>query len=284
MIAYTAKPVIWGMIAARLSTVPVRVALITGLGFAFTDRDHSGLSRGLARVVRWLYWFSLRFATTVIFQNPDDKAEFVRLRVITPAQKLCVVDGSGVDTEWFRPAPLPGAATFLLIARLLADKGVREYAEAARVVRMQHPSARFRLVGWFDENPSAISRAEVEAWVARGDIEYVGALEDVRPAIAAAAVYVLPSYREGTPRTVLEAMAMARPIITTDTPGCRETVRCGVNGFLVPPRNVPALAEAMLRFITDPSLAARMGAQSRAIAEQRYDARRVARATADGIM
>jgi glycosyltransferase involved in cell wall biosynthesis len=171
-----------------------------------------------------------------------------------------------------------------MIARLLADKGVREYAAAARMVHARHPATRFALAGWFDDNPSSISRAEAEAWVSQGDIEYLGALEDVRPAIAAARVYVLPSYREGTPRTVLEAMAMGRPVITTDVPGCRETVRNGVNGLLVPPGNAAALADAMCRFIVEPALAPAMGVQGRAIAEQRYDARRVACETADGMM
>jgi len=163
----------------------------------------------------------------------------------------------------------------LLIARLLGDKGVREYAEAARRIRRQHPQARFSLVGWIDDSPNAIAQHELDAWVAEGSLEFLGRLSDVRPAIAACSVYVLPSYREGTPRTVLEAMAMGRAIITTDTPGCRETVVDGDNGFLVPVKSVPALVKAMERFIAEPELAERMGRRSRQLAEAKYDVHQV---------
>ncbi|MFA7488539.1 MAG: glycosyltransferase, partial [Lysobacteraceae bacterium] len=170
----------------------------------------------------------------------------------------------------------PASPGFLMIARLLGDKGVREYAEAARRIRVDHPQAIFRLVGWIDANPDTISQAELDAWVDAGVIEFLGKLPDVRAAIAEAAVYVLPSYyREGTPRTILEAMAMGRAVITTDAPGCRETVVEGENGFLVPPKSVDALVDAMRKFITDPSLAQRMGARSRQIAEDKYDVRKV---------
>jgi glycosyltransferase involved in cell wall biosynthesis len=163
----------------------------------------------------------------------------------------------------------------LLIARLLGDKGIREYAQAAQRIRAIHQDVRFSLVGWIDENPDAITQAELDAWTVAGDLVYLGRLEDIRPAIAACSVYVLPSYREGTPRTVLEAMAMGRPIITTDAPGCRETVIDGDNGFLVPVRSVDALVEAMQRFVQDPGLAARMGQRSRQLAEEKYDVHKV---------
>src|SRR6185369_10911720 len=187
-----------------------------------------------------------------------------------------VVNGSGIDVDSFAVAPLPpGPQRFLLIARLLGDKGVREYAQAARRVRSLHPAVRFVLVGWIDENPDAIRQSELDVWVADGTVEYLGRLSDVRDAIAACTVYVLPSYREGTPRTVLEAMAMGRAVITTDAPGCRETVIDGQNGFLVPVKSVVALAEAMLKFIDDPSLAPQMGAHSRQVAEEKYDVHKV---------
>jgi glycosyltransferase involved in cell wall biosynthesis len=192
-----------------------------------------------------------------------------------------VVNGSGVELQRFSPVPLPGSSTFLLIARFLVDKGIREYVEAAQQVRRNNPRARFLLVGWHDDNPSSLGDEEVNGWVELGIIEYLGRLDDVRPAIAQADVYVLPSYREGTPRTVLEAMAMGRPIITTDVPGCRQTVVEGRNGFLVPPRDASALAQAMNRFIQDGGLAARMGHESRRLAEERFDAEIVARAVVD---
>ena len=162
-----------------------------------------------------------------------------------------------------------------MIGRLLGDKGVREFAEAARKIKALHPEVRFNVVGWIDSNPDAIAQSELDAWVADGTLEFLGKLDDVRPAIAACTVYVLPSYREGTPRTVLEAMAMGRPIITTDAPGCRETVIDGDNGFLVPVQSVDALVDAMLKFIEDPALAPRMGRRSRQIAEDKYDVHKV---------
>ncbi|WP_431777431.1 glycosyltransferase [Ottowia caeni] len=187
-----------------------------------------------------------------------------------------MVNGSGVDVSAFSVVPLPEARIqFLLIARLLGAKGVREYAQAAKLVRAHHPASRFVLVGFIDDNPDSISQSELDSWVADGTLEFLGQLSDVRPAIAASSVYVLPSYREGTPRTVLEAMAMGRAIITTDTPGCRETVLDGDNGYLVPVKSVDALVQAMSRFVEDPGLAARMGARSRQLAEDKYDVHKV---------
>jgi len=165
--------------------------------------------------------------------------------------------------------------SFLLIARLLGDKGIREYAQAARIVKQQYPTVEFHLVGWIDENPSAISQHELETWMAEKTLNYWGKLSDVRPAIAASSVYVLPSYREGTPRTVLEAMAMGRPVITTDVPGCRETVVDGVNGFLIPKWDAQALAERMCFFIKNPEKVNQMGSESYKIALRSYDVRDV---------
>lgn len=278
VIAYTAKPVIWGCLAAWIARVPTRVAMITGLGFAFAE----GAGRGAwaRRAVQWLYRTSLKRSTCIIFQNPDDLGEFRQFGLVAPG-RLHVVNGSGVELQHYKPVPLPGTSTFLLIARLLVDKGIREYVEAARQVRNSNPQARFLLAGWYDNNPSSLRKQEVHTWIQDGIIEYLGHLEDVRPAIAQADVYVLPSYREGTPRTVLEAMAMGRPIITTNVPGCRQTVDEGVNGFLVRSRDAGAIAQAMNRFIQDGSLAARMGAESRRLAEERFDAEVVARAVVD---
>jgi glycosyltransferase involved in cell wall biosynthesis len=191
-----------------------------------------------------------------------------------------VVNGSGVDLDKFVVKPLPdyateGAVRFLFIGRLLGDKGVREYAEAARLLQLTHQQVRCVLVGWIDSNPNAITQAELDGWVADGRIEFWGRLTDVRPAIAACSVFVLPSYREGTPRTVLEAMAMGRAIVTTDAPGCRETVIHGENGFLVPVQDSVALAEAMRRFIDEPFLHQTMGTRSRQLAEEMYDVHKV---------
>lgn len=274
VLGYTIKPVIYGSIAAWLAGVPNRFALVTGLGYAFTG-DASGKRGLLRKLVQGLYRFGLSKTRKVFFQNPDDEALFRELGLLRAKTRSCVVNGSGVDVADYNVAPLPKAPSFLLIARLLGDKGVREYAQAAGKVKAKYPGTNFRLVGWIDSNPDAIGEQELDAWVSSGTIEYLGKLDDVRPAIANCSVYVLPSYREGTPRTVLEAMAMGRTIITTDAPGCRETVTEGDNGFLVPVQAVDALSEAMEKFIADPGLAARMGQRSREISVEKYDVRKV---------
>jgi glycosyltransferase involved in cell wall biosynthesis len=276
VLGYTIKPVIYGTLAAWLAGVPHRFALITGLGYAFTGAP-AGRRAWVQKVARRLYALALARAEKVFFQNPDDAAWARQVGVVPQHVPTVVLNGSGVDLAQFAVAPLPaGAPRFLLIARLLGDKGIREYAQAAAQLKQQYPYAQFALAGDLDANPDAVRRAEVEQWVRDGVLEYLGFLPDVRPAVAQCSVYVLPSYyREGTPRTVLEAMAMGRAIITTDAPGCRETVVEGENGFLVPIRSVDALVQAMRKFLQDPALAARMGQRSRQIAEQKYDVHKV---------
>jgi glycosyltransferase involved in cell wall biosynthesis len=275
LFAYTSKPVIYGTIAARLARVPRVFALITGLGYAFTGSGE--LARRLTRqVTSVLYRASLRATDGIFFQNPDDLDEFRRRAIVSDRQRLYRVNGSGVDSSHFRCSPPPLAPpTFLLIARLLRDKGIYEYVEAARRLRPRYPAARFRLLGPTDSNPAAVSPRDLAAWRAEGVIEYFPETSDVRPHLAASTAYVLPSYREGMPRTVLEAMSTGRAIITTDAPGCRETVIPGDNGFLVPVGNAAALADAMERLIVEPALARTFGARSRALAEERFDVRRI---------
>lgn len=275
VLGYTIKPVIYGTLAARLIKVPRRFALITGLGYAFTGEAKG--KRGLVqKVVRSLYRWALKDAELVFFQNPDDESQFRELGLVEPNVPSKVVNGSGVDTSSFVVAPLPTNATcFLLIARLLGDKGVREYVAAAERVRKRFPHTVFRLVGDLDPNPNSITQKELERWIGYQHIEYLGRLDDVRPAIVDCSVYVLPSYREGTPRTVLEAMSMGRAIITTNAPGCRETVVDGYNGFLVPVKSVAPLVSAMESFISEPELMRTMGQRSRKIAEGKYDVNKV---------
>lgn len=273
VLGYTIKPVIYGSLAAWLAGVPRCFALITGLGYAFQGQANE---RGSLRaLVLRLYGMALRRTHKVFFQNPDDQALFRSLDLLPAGIPSCVVNGSGVDLTAFAVAPLPPEPHFLLIARLLGDKGVREYAQAAQRTRALYPQARFSLVGWLDENPDSITQDELDAWVQAGTVNFLGRLSDVRPAIEACSVYVLPSYREGTPRTVLEAMAMGRAVITTDAPGCRETVVDGDSGFLVPVQSVDALADAMGRFMADPTLVARMGQRGRKLAEDKYDVHKV---------
>lgn len=276
LLAYTITPIAVGAGAARAAGVPRFAALVTGLGYPF-----GGGWRPKRVAVRLgamaLYRAALGEADVAIFQNRDDLAHFRRLRLLPGGLRTGVVNGSGVDLLRFAPAPPPEPAagrTFLMVARLLRDKGVREYGEAAAALRREFPDARCVLVGYRDGGPDAIGEAELAAIVA-GGVEYAGRLDDVRPALAGAGVYVLPSYREGTPRTVLEAMATGRAVVTTDAPGCRETVREGVNGLLVPPRDAGALAAAIRRFAVEPGLAERMGEASLRIARERYDVAKV---------
>ncbi|MCW8397223.1 glycosyltransferase family 4 protein [Legionella sp. PATHC038] len=268
VLSYTIKPVIYGTLASRLLKVPNITNLITGLGYLFIgDKTH-----WFYRPVMLLYRAALRSSRLVIFQNKDDRQLLIEKKLLCPTVKTTVVNGSGVELESYTKAPLPKGIHFLLIARLLVSKGIREYIEAARLVKKKYPDATFTIVGWIDEEPDAISKKELNAWIDEGVVNYLGFLEDVRDAITCCNVYVLPSYREGMPRTILEAMAMGRAIITTDAPGCCETVEENVNGFKVPIKSVDFLAGAMFKFIENPSLIQQFGEQSRYLAEKKYDA------------
>lgn len=275
ILAYTIKPVVWGMIAGWIAGVPRRYALITGLGYAFAGEAKG--KRGIIRAIAQnLYRVALSRSHGIFFQNPDDAALFAELDMLPLGVPVMIVNGSGVDLRHYKPQLLPPQPLrFLLIARLLGDKGIREYATAAAIIRSQHPDVEFHLVGGTDSNPNAISLDELSDWQNDGNIIYHGEQADVRPHIANCHVYVLPSYREGTPRTVLEAMAMGRPIVTTDAPGCRETVVHGKNGFLVPVRAPDALAAAMKNFIESPDLIQTMGSNALEIARLKYDVNRV---------
>ena len=271
--SYFVKPVIYGSLAAKLADVPLRYALVAGLGYVYTPETsrENFKRRALRTLVSFLYRVAFKACRRVFFQNSDDVAQFVESRFIAP-DRVVLLNGSGVELDRFKLVPRPTSRpVFLLMARLLREKGILEYVEAARIVRRRHPAARFLLLGGTDPNPGALSREEVEAWVTEGVIEWPGHVDDVRPWIEASSVYVLPSYREGKPRSTQEAMAAGLPVITTDAPGCRGTVDEGVNGFLVPIRDGSALAAAMLRFVEDPTLIETMGKESRRLAEERFD-------------
>lgn len=277
IMGYTIKPVIYGSLAAKMAKVPYRFALITGLGYAFQGADEQNYKKSnLQKIMHKLYSVALASTHKVFFQNPDDEALFKSMGILTPKASTTVVNGSGVDISEYSVQPFATIddiliPKFLLIARLLGDKGVREYAQAARLVKKKYPQAQFDLVGWIDDNPDAIEQQELDNWINEGLFDFWGKLDDVKPAIAASFIYVLPSYREGTPRTVLEAMAMGRPIITTDAPGCRETVIDGYNGYLVPVKAVEELAAAMEHFIVNPELIIEMGKASRQLVEEKFD-------------
>lgn len=267
VLAYTIKPIIWGGIACRFIPGTRFYALITGLGFSFQNRN-GGL---LTKAVSALYRLALSRAVKVIFQNEDNLNEFV-VRGIVPREKCARVFGSGVDLEHFRQHALPeGEPVFLGIGRLLGDKGVREFSEAAQMVNSQYPQARFQWLGGIDASPDGVSIEQIK----NGALEYLGEAKDVRPALSACHVFVLPSYHEGMPRSTLEAMATGRPVLTTDVSGCRETVISGRNGFLVPKADASALAERMIWFIEHPECWQAMGEASRRLAEDRFDVHEV---------
>ncbi|MCB0322748.1 MAG: glycosyltransferase family 4 protein [Bdellovibrionales bacterium] len=276
VLSYTIKPVIYGSIAARLSGVNTIAAMVTGLGYAFSGT--SPRRRMLSAVAKGLYRTALRRARVVYFQNPDDQAAFESFKLLNRRTERVLINGSGIDVDQYSQRPLPPEGRCLLVARLLGDKGVREYAAAAKLLKQRYPEAEFHLIGWIDDNPNAITQTELDQWIAEGTLVYHGKVDDVRPYLEHASIYVLPSYYpEGTPRTILEALALGRPIVTADTPGCRETVRHEANGFLVPPRDVAALAAALDRLLSDAELRLRMGRESRALAEEKYDVRKVNR-------
>jgi glycosyltransferase involved in cell wall biosynthesis len=268
-LGYTIKPNIYGSLAAHMLGIPV-INNVSGLGTAFIRETW------LTKVVKLLYWLALRRSHTVFFQNEEDRNLFIRLGLVRP-ERAGLLPGSGIDLERFSPdtRTAPAPATFLLIARLIWDKGVGEYVEAARLVKQRFPHARFQILGFLDvENRSAISRSQLNEWVSEGIVEYLGMVDDVRPALAAAACVVLPSYREGTPRTLLEAAAMAKPIITTDTPGCRDVVDDGINGFLCAARNPNDLVEKLVAFLClNSEKREQMELASRVRAEAKYDER-----------
>lgn len=276
VLGYTIKPVIYGSIAARLAGVPHRAAMITGLGSALAS-VRTPKQRLIAAVARLLYRAGLAQCEVVIFQNPDDRDELARIGALPRGARVAIVRGSGVDLAHYASSPLPpGPPSFLFLGRLLRDKGIAEYVAAARLVRARHPAAKFRIAGWLDPNPESLTQAELDAVVADGTIEYLGATDDVRPHLAAAHVLVLPSYREGTPRSVLEAMSMNRAVITTTAPGCRDTVIDGESGLLVPARDARLLAAAMIRLAASPALIERLAAAGHARAIALYDATKVA--------
>jgi len=245
-LSYTIKPNIYGSFAAASLGIPA-LPNISGLGTAFI--------RGgpLQAIVTRLYRIGFGRAPTVFFQNDEDRDLFVSRRIVR-ADQARVLPGSGVDLDHFIPTPLPdGPPAFLFIGRLLRDKGVAEFVEAARSLRSDFPHARFQLLGAVDEgNRTAIHQAEIDSWLAEGVIEQLGTTDDVRPFIAAASAVVLPSYREGLPRSLLEAAAMARPLIASDVPGCRDVVSDGANGYLCAVRDAGSLAAAMRRLLQLP--------------------------------
>ncbi len=275
VLGYHPKPAAYAPFAAWLAGVPIRIAWIGGVGYAFMNGSPSWKRRTVRLFQTLWYRISFSVAQQVWFQNPDDREAFVRKGIVSP-EKAVVVGGTGVDLQaWTPEPPHLQPLTFTLVARLLREKGVREFVEAAKMIKARYPETRFWLIGPLDTNPGAIPEHAVRQWVEEGIVEWVPWTDDVRAYLRKTSVFVLPSYREGVPRSTQEALATARPVITTDVPGCRETVMDGVNGFLVPPRGPKALAEAMERFIQEPELITTMGQESRRLAEERFDVHKI---------
>jgi glycosyltransferase involved in cell wall biosynthesis len=271
LLHYTLKPVVFGSIVARWLKIP-NVAVVTGQGSALVD-THSPL----ARLTRGLLRFSLRRATCVFFLNPADHTDFIARNIVS-AESARLLPGEGIDTEHFKPTEsVPEVPTFLMVARLLRDKGVFEYVEAARRVRENHPEARFLLGGGLDTaNPSGVTADELAAWQDEGNIEYLGVVDDPRPWYAQASAVVLPSYREGMSRVLLEAISCGLPVLASDVPGCQELVEYGESGFLFPPRDIAALADHMKRFLKlSPETQAAFGARGRQRAVNEFGQARV---------
>ena len=284
LLASSAKPVVYGLIGARLARVGIRSAMIPGAGSALGG-ESSARQQLVSRVLRHLYRLGLGQAQIVYFQNGDDERLFRSLGLVSARQRLIRVNGSGVDLAHFALSPLPPPPiTYIMVGRLIRDKGVVEYVEAARIAHRVRPELRFLLLGPLDTNPTAITATQLEEWQKEGIIEYLGVSRDVRPHLGDAHVCVLPSYHEGTPRAVLEAMSMGRPILTTDAPGCRETVRPGVNGYLVPVRDPEPLAAAMIAMADDIGELQAMGRASRSLAEERFDVHQVNRVIMDTLL
>lgn len=282
VISYTQKPIIYGGLATRLFGKAKYYVIMSGLGFIFSEASDS--RTGLRKLVSRMYREAIRKARTVFVFNSDDRSEMLRHGIVSREQKVVQVSGSGVDTRRFVATPIrQDPPTVLMIARLMRDKGVQEFVESAKVVKQRIPDARFQILGRLEEdNPTGISKEELAQWSSEGVIELLPETRDVRPYLEAATVFTLPSYyREGLPRTILEALSAGRPVVTTDLPGCRDAIEHGTNGLLVPPRDPQALADAILEILDDPEKLAAMSSAAREIAERKYDVRRVNAALID---
>jgi glycosyltransferase involved in cell wall biosynthesis len=275
----TIKPVLYGGLAAGALRQPAVVSWMTGLGFVFISEGTR--ARLVRRAVRTGYRTALRrTGSWVIFENPDDRDLFVAAGLTEPSRTR-LIRGAGVDMTMFHPTPeTPGVPVVVLAARMLRDKGVVEFVEAARTLRSSGAVARFVLVGPADpDNPAGLPEAQLRAWHEEGSVEWWGQRDDMANVFQGTHVACLPSYREGLPKVLVEAAASGRAIVATDAPGCREVVRDQWNGLLVPVRNAAALAEAIGRLLADPAERARMGARGRERVEHQFSDRHIIRET-----
>jgi len=265
------KPNLYGSLVSYLLKIPKNYMMITGFGYVFI-KDTNNIKKKLVRaIVKIMYKIAGRLSNKVFFLNEDDKTDFIRMKIISEGRSV-LLGGRGVNlSEWLQSPPHLTPFTFTFIGRLLHEKGIIEYIKAAELIKEKYFDIKFIVIGPLDSNPSSIPESYIKSWVARGLIEWIPWTDDIKSYLKRTSVFVLPSYREGVPRSAQEALAMSRPIITTDVPGCRETVIDRKNGFLVPPENVSSLAMAMEYFLKEPELIEIMGIESRKLAEQRFN-------------
>ena len=276
--AYTFKPLIFGSIVASVFKVKHIVAMLTGLGYNFADSEKSLTKTATQSLLK----FSLRFNKhlRIVFQNEDDRQELISRRIINDSSNTFVVNGSGVDLDFYQySTPNVNPVRFLLISRLIKAKGVEEFMAAAKIVHNRYPDMKISIVGSFEGNQIDSVKHELFEEITKSDfIEFTSWVDDVRPYIERASVVVLPSYREGTPRSILEGMSMGRAIITTDTPGCRQTVNTNhgkVNGRLIKVKSVDDIVTSMEFFINNPEQVTQYGRNGRLYAEEKYDVNKV---------
>jgi glycosyltransferase involved in cell wall biosynthesis len=269
---YTVKPVIYSSIAANINKVPV-ISLITGLGFTFTGLSRK--ARLLQHLNEFLYKISVRKNKIIVFQNKDDQNLFFKRHILTKKNKTAVVSGSGVNLEQFKfriNENKSGKTSFVIVTRLIKEKGTHLFIEAAKALKSKYPNTEFHIIGSIEDSPSSIKIEALQSLHEEGVVIFHGAQSNILEHLTQRDVFVLPSYyREGVPRSILEALSVGLPIITTDTPGCRETVIEGENGFLIPTQNLESLIKSMEYFITNPEQVKEMGLKSRAYAENRFD-------------
>ena len=276
-----AKAAIYTTIAASKEKVNSNYCMINGLGSIFRGK---GLKTRLIKLVMSiLFKYSLKRSDGVLFQNSDDLNEFIKNGLVD-RDKCTIVNGSGVNLDIFQHSPIPTKNIFLFVGRLLRDKGIYEFVEAAKIVKRKNPDVEFWILGGYDSNPTSVKESEMNSWIDSGLVKYFGRQADVLPFYQGSSVFVLPSYHEGTPRTCLEAMAVGRPTITTDAPGCKETVINGKTGFLVPIKDSVSLANKMEHFISNPQEKVEMGNNALAFVKEKYDVNKVNKSIIDFIV
>ena len=268
LFVYQAKTIVYGAIASKILGIKDIFILIAGTGSVF--RSQGFISKLVKTMLTAQYYIACRIASKVFFQNNDDKNQFLNSNILKD-DKTYIINGSGVNLLKFTPSPLPIIPTFIYIGRLIRDKGIIEYLKACEILKSKHANSICILVGPFDTNPSSITLKDLKPYITQNIIEYYGEQDDVLPYLIKSSVLVLPSYHEGTPKSVLEAMATKRAIITTDAPGCRETVIDNESGFIVQVKNINLLAEKMIYLYENPDVIAKMAAKSLEICREKYD-------------